>query len=252
MADYCCNAYMRELDVDVHRWLPSEILSDIGVVVDTTESRRLAVVEDLAARLAGVLGGSTVERTRHPAVPPSTAPPAEAWHLLSNNGGRMTLDQAVPLPRFALARQRPPLANAILPPARRSGGGGTGVFLPRTGAYNGTRSSRPTGGDVNAACVNPPRHSKQQQHCRPSRQRRRGEEDDAARRPSRRQLHGLHAHAVAAAAGRPAGAAAAPGGGRERRTSLVARDRTPAGMGLLTTRPKCDAHMIDNQLGLTH
>uniref|UniRef100_A0A0E0K5K3 Uncharacterized protein n=1 Tax=Oryza punctata TaxID=4537 RepID=A0A0E0K5K3_ORYPU len=41
---------------DVHRWLPSEVLRDIGIA-DATEQRRLAVVEDLAVRLAGVLGG---------------------------------------------------------------------------------------------------------------------------------------------------------------------------------------------------
>uniref|UniRef100_A0A0E0D0L9 Uncharacterized protein n=1 Tax=Oryza meridionalis TaxID=40149 RepID=A0A0E0D0L9_9ORYZ len=53
-SQHCC-AYIHEMD-DVHRWLPSEVLRDIGIT-DAEEHRRLAVVEDLAMRLAGVLGG---------------------------------------------------------------------------------------------------------------------------------------------------------------------------------------------------
>lgn len=45
MADRCC-VYMHEMD-DVHRWLPSEVLRDIGIA-DADERRRLAIVEDLA------------------------------------------------------------------------------------------------------------------------------------------------------------------------------------------------------------
>ncbi|KAF0887870.1 hypothetical protein E2562_004074 [Oryza meyeriana var. granulata] len=68
MADSCCT-YMHELD-DIHRWLPAEILRDIGIV-GPAERRCLAVVEDLAARL-DVVVGSAVERTQqHHAVPPS-------------------------------------------------------------------------------------------------------------------------------------------------------------------------------------
>uniref|UniRef100_J3LNT4 Uncharacterized protein n=1 Tax=Oryza brachyantha TaxID=4533 RepID=J3LNT4_ORYBR len=60
MAESCCT-YMHEMD-DVHRWLPSEILGDIGISEsDTAERRRVAVVEDLAVRLAGVLGGGAGE-----------------------------------------------------------------------------------------------------------------------------------------------------------------------------------------------
>lgn len=61
MADYYCT-YMQELD-DVHRLLPPEILKDIGMI-DPAERRRLAVVEDIALRLAGVLGEAT-KRAQH-------------------------------------------------------------------------------------------------------------------------------------------------------------------------------------------
>ncbi|KAL5218239.1 hypothetical protein ABZP36_018923 [Zizania latifolia] len=198
MADYCCNTYMHELE-DVHRWLPSNILSDIGIV-DIAERRRLAIVEDLAARLAGVLGSAT-GITHHTVVPPAAnshprrhAPPAEeAWPSL-RNGGRK-LDLAVALPRFSPAR-RPPLLAAgapVLPPANRCGGG-TGVFLPRTEADNRARATA-TGYNAGTKL----RYHGRQQPCR-SRQCRRGEAEvaAAAMRSSGRQFH-VYAHAVAAA-----------------------------------------------------
>ncbi|KAL5209725.1 hypothetical protein ABZP36_005348 [Zizania latifolia] len=215
MTECCSNTYMHERE-DVHRWLPSEILSDIGIV-DIAERRRLAVVEDLSARLAGVLG-CTVERsqrTQQRAVPQCMvanshprrrAPPAEGMRPFLSNGGRM-LDLAVALPRFAPARRPPLLAAGAgappLPPAKRSGGG-TGVFLPRTEVYNyhacGAReaATAPAGG---AHAGTKPRYHGRQQPCW-SRQRRRGEAEEApsaAMRSSRRHFH-VHAHAVTAAA----------------------------------------------------
>uniref|UniRef100_A0A0D9VU26 Uncharacterized protein n=1 Tax=Leersia perrieri TaxID=77586 RepID=A0A0D9VU26_9ORYZ len=56
MADDNCT-HMLELD-DIHRWLPSDVLRDIGIA-DTAERRRLTVIDDLAARLVGVLGEMT-------------------------------------------------------------------------------------------------------------------------------------------------------------------------------------------------
>ncbi|KAG8063352.1 hypothetical protein GUJ93_ZPchr0003g18120 [Zizania palustris] len=205
MAAYCCNTYMHELE-DVRRWLPSNILSDIGIVDDNAERRRLAIVEDLAARLTSVVGSAT-GRTHLPVVPPAAnshplryAPPAEeAWPFL-RNGGRK-LDLAVALPRFSPAG-RPPLLAAgavapVLPPPPNRCGGGTGVFLPRTEAGNRTSA---TAIGYNAG-TKPRYHGSRQQPCR-SRQRHRGEaeaeEAAASTRSSRRQFH-VYAHAVAAA-----------------------------------------------------
>ncbi|KAG8063351.1 hypothetical protein GUJ93_ZPchr0003g17283 [Zizania palustris] len=164
-ADYCCT-YMNELDQldDVNRWLPSEILGDIGIA-DTAERRRLAVVEDLAVRLAGVLSGaSEIFPRRHSschgglrvgdrdvlagdarprwAAPPSywpahpTAPGLQDWqvtgglirHIMVPHPAAATLPRVAPPPANPLRRG----AGAQLPAARRSAG--TGVFLPRTDA----------------------------------------------------------------------------------------------------------------------
>uniref|UniRef100_A0A0D9VU31 Uncharacterized protein n=1 Tax=Leersia perrieri TaxID=77586 RepID=A0A0D9VU31_9ORYZ len=73
VSDGCCT-YMAEMD-DVHQWLPSEVLRDIGIA-DPAERRRLAVVEDLATRLAGVLGSGAspgeMAATTHTRQPPSS------------------------------------------------------------------------------------------------------------------------------------------------------------------------------------
>ncbi|KAG8063350.1 hypothetical protein GUJ93_ZPchr0003g16739 [Zizania palustris] len=171
MANFCCT-YMNELD-DVNRWwLPSEILSDIGIA-DAAERRRLAVVEDIAVRLAGVLGGAseiaqrrppsschglqvrdtgysameTLAGARHRRRGPSAAPPlylplpalaAAPWQVtggLINNSHILHPAFAPQQRRLAPACHAFHRAGAHHPAAtttRRSGG--TGVFLPRTDA----------------------------------------------------------------------------------------------------------------------
>uniref|UniRef100_J3LNT5 Uncharacterized protein n=1 Tax=Oryza brachyantha TaxID=4533 RepID=J3LNT5_ORYBR len=83
MADSCC-MYMHEMD-DVHRWLPSEVLRDIGIV-DTAERLRFAVVEDLAVRLVGVLGGGGCEM----AVTPYRSPLPSCHRPQVGGGGGAT------------------------------------------------------------------------------------------------------------------------------------------------------------------
>ncbi|KAF0887867.1 hypothetical protein E2562_004071 [Oryza meyeriana var. granulata] len=102
MADSLC-ASNNEMD-DVHRWLSPEILRD----------RCLALVEDLAARLASVLVGSAAERTQHRHafhVPP----PAEECPFI-NNAGKMLDLMPIALPEFTPAMRPPP------PPAKQLSG----------------------------------------------------------------------------------------------------------------------------------
>ncbi|KAL5217750.1 hypothetical protein ABZP36_018434 [Zizania latifolia] len=168
MADFCCT-YMNELD-DVNRWwLPSEILSDIGIA-DTAERRRLAVVEDLAVRLAGVLGGTSEIAQRRPpsschrlqvrdsgysatpretlagagrprrgstAAPPPCLPALAApWQAM----GGLINSSHILHPAFAPQQRRlAPACHAFRsagthPAAATRRSGGTGVFLPRTDA----------------------------------------------------------------------------------------------------------------------
>uniref|UniRef100_A0A0E0D0M0 Uncharacterized protein n=1 Tax=Oryza meridionalis TaxID=40149 RepID=A0A0E0D0M0_9ORYZ len=164
MADSCC-AYMHEMDV-VHRWLPSEVLRDIGIT-DADEQRRLAAVEDLAERLAGVLGGGEMAAAaaaqhppsycHHPQVrggatlrdhhalaglgprpPPYLLPaaPAAPWQVMT--GGQTNTMVLQPRLAPAASRSNPhpllrcrTLAGAA-PPATTRRSNGTGFFLPRT------------------------------------------------------------------------------------------------------------------------
>ena len=81
---------------DVHRLLPSEILEDIGIA---RSDDCLAVVEELASRLASVLGDTTVaspqhalRRLRRPTTANSYDTAAPRSHNRStNNGGRMSI-----------------------------------------------------------------------------------------------------------------------------------------------------------------
>uniref|UniRef100_A0A0D9VU32 Uncharacterized protein n=1 Tax=Leersia perrieri TaxID=77586 RepID=A0A0D9VU32_9ORYZ len=106
MADGSCT-YMPEMD-DVHQWLPSEVLRDIGIA-DPAERRRLAVVEDLATRLAGVLGGDS--HTVHTRQPPSS------YHHPQVRGGA-----GAPAPFMPL-----PLMNAPAAPRQAQAMAGVGV-----------------------------------------------------------------------------------------------------------------------------
>ncbi|KAG2623105.1 hypothetical protein PVAP13_3KG029500 [Panicum virgatum] len=66
---------------DLHRrWLPREILADIGIADTEPVPDALpeaAGVEELAAQLAGILGGGSKAR-RHPPPPPPPPPPVAA------------------------------------------------------------------------------------------------------------------------------------------------------------------------------
>nr|CAB3495931.1 unnamed protein product [Digitaria exilis] len=61
MAGYY-NTSMQELD-DTYRLLPREILEDIGIM-DPPEQQLHDVIEDLAARLVAVLGGTGTPKTK--------------------------------------------------------------------------------------------------------------------------------------------------------------------------------------------
>ncbi|KAL5210625.1 hypothetical protein ABZP36_006248 [Zizania latifolia] len=175
MAD-CCSTYMHELD-DVNRWLPSEILREIGIA-DTAERRRLAFVEDLAVRLAGVLSGGSeiVQRPpssssqchrpqawdnnsetlsrpgpgsmlSRPAPPPylpaATAAPWQVMDGLRTNSGQIL--QPAFAPQQRLAPPACPFRSAGAQPVTRRSGG-TGVFLPRAEAVprRANKASRPS------------------------------------------------------------------------------------------------------------
>ncbi|KAL6641853.1 hypothetical protein ACP70R_020034 [Stipagrostis hirtigluma subsp. patula] len=160
---------------DLHRrWLPREIFADIGIAdadaVDgaPSEAAAAAAVEDLAVHLTGILGVGGGKGKASPRAPPPPPPAVAApfhgaqacglegtvvvayggsnaagagaavtwpfapyspvqWQVASSmvNVGGVVLD-----PRLA------PHPCCFPPPAKRlGGGGGTGVFLPRVGAY---------------------------------------------------------------------------------------------------------------------
>uniref|UniRef100_A0A0D9VU29 Uncharacterized protein n=1 Tax=Leersia perrieri TaxID=77586 RepID=A0A0D9VU29_9ORYZ len=182
MADDCFTQ-MPELD-DVHRWLPSDVLSDIGIT-DTAEHRRLGVVDELAVRLIDVLGGrmpsgekatsqclpssfhcpakeirdhhalADAGRPRAAAAPPPYLPaPAAPWQVMTY-GPMNTMH----LPR-AFGMHQP---RQMAPPAAACRSGGTGFFLPR----NST---------AKVAATVPPRHANhvaRQRQCRAQRHGRR-------------------------------------------------------------------------------
>lgn len=140
---------------NAHQWLPPEILQDIGIF----EADHLdhTIIEELASRLARILNTS-MERYQHHHLHHARAkdsyrqqhPPQpqvyrlERWVHVANGrdnantmktsrllcNGRI-MEEAINLPRFALAKQQ----LTVLQPAKQSNRG-TGVFLPRTEAYN--------------------------------------------------------------------------------------------------------------------
>lgn len=180
-----CSTYIPEMadsfygaseeDDDVHQWLPSEILRDIGAVIDPCEGRR-AIVEDLAACLADVLFGSAVQRTttqHHATVGPLPAmvdnkyqcyhaPPSMGVRPFMSNGGMMLDRVPIAPPRLAPEMRTPLLLVATSapalppPPTKQRDAGGTGFFLPHTEAYNKRTSKAPR-------ATKTPRHVKRQQ-----------------------------------------------------------------------------------------
>uniref|UniRef100_K4ALS9 Uncharacterized protein n=1 Tax=Setaria italica TaxID=4555 RepID=K4ALS9_SETIT len=151
---------MHELDdADINRLLPGEILEDIGVVViDPAERQVPDVVDELAARLASVLGGAPKKTPchHHPqvtvgrgsldlaggkgtvrrvmAVPPPflPSPPAVPWQVMEGLMRRNSVVIHPTMPTMPGSTPTWPLAGGARPTttaARR--GTGTGVFFPR-------------------------------------------------------------------------------------------------------------------------
>uniref|UniRef100_A0A0E0F2R4 Uncharacterized protein n=1 Tax=Oryza meridionalis TaxID=40149 RepID=A0A0E0F2R4_9ORYZ len=160
---YCVHEHQLEDDDAVgHRLLPPEILVEIGIVAAAdhaaaVHARRDAVVEELAARLVGILGltspsssataGGIGEKKRAAAATttPTTssggATPPYRSHVRRGEqhlaGGGGVIDGG-------MARYHAPgfgTTQWLAPPAW-CGGGGTGVFLPRGEVYP-TRTSNP-------------------------------------------------------------------------------------------------------------
>ncbi|PNT64038.1 hypothetical protein BRADI_4g23706v3 [Brachypodium distachyon] len=174
MADYyfCCTGDQLDLD-DLHRLLPREILADIGIGDDTTSAAAAFVdVEELAARLAGILSPSSATRRRHQQrqPPPLVMMAAHqgcrgsmsrdgelmmgaAYHYSPVLGAKVVVNGGTTPFNVQAMQQRarrfvaPAIGtkNAshrplLSPPAMRHGGSaGTGVFLPRADAYNQAR-----------------------------------------------------------------------------------------------------------------
>ncbi|RLN39915.1 hypothetical protein C2845_PM01G15230 [Panicum miliaceum] len=179
MAAYYNTCTQQELD-DVHRLLPREILEDIGIV-DPAEQQLLDVVEDLAARLAAVLGGNNpnIASSRRPQVnaarglggtgivlsgrgnnvrravpaPPlnSPAPPVPGWHAMEGVRNDMVFTPAMPL-------------GAGAQPTTMRRRAGTGVFLPRTEGGSACRTAR-------ASAPRPPGNSRSDRFHRRGQQR---------------------------------------------------------------------------------
>jgi hypothetical protein len=147
---------MMELN-EIHWWLPSEILQDIGVA--KADELDLTIIEELASRLVGVLN-SAMERHQHhhlhhvrtnSTYRHQCPPQPQAYqldrrvHFTNGNtnvqtmkicqllGSGRIMDATLNQPRFALAKQQ--LVDTALPSVKQSSRG-TGVFLPRAEAYN--------------------------------------------------------------------------------------------------------------------
>lgn len=162
---YCVREHQLEDDDAVgHRLLPPEILVEIGIIAaaDHTaavHARRDAVVEELAARLVGILGltsppsagagrlgekraaAATTTTSSGGATPPygRSHVRRREQHLAGGGGGGGVIDGG-------MARYHAPgfgTTQWLAPPAWcGGGGGGTGVFLPRGEVYP-TRTLNP-------------------------------------------------------------------------------------------------------------
>ncbi|KAG2623104.1 hypothetical protein PVAP13_3KG029500 [Panicum virgatum] len=95
---------------DLHRrWLPREILADIGIADTEPVPDALpeaAGVEELAAQLAGILGGGSKAR-RHPPPPPPPPPPVAAPRHGAHVSGRCS-------PRSGARRGLRPVPGVLL------------------------------------------------------------------------------------------------------------------------------------------
>uniref|UniRef100_J3LNT3 Uncharacterized protein n=1 Tax=Oryza brachyantha TaxID=4533 RepID=J3LNT3_ORYBR len=178
-------ARLRQVD-DVHRWLPSEVLRDIGIIEDNptcaVEGHHLVIVKDLVTRLTGVLLGNTAQGNQHCLGVPLSAtgrldnsyqrlhasPPTEVCPFRSNIGMMVNLaTPIVALPCFAPTMWPPPLlVSAGVPPPLfekwPSGASGTGFFLPRARAYYNRKIRMPKA-TTRLTGVKPPRYAKRHQ-----------------------------------------------------------------------------------------
>uniref|UniRef100_A0A0E0BPA8 Uncharacterized protein n=1 Tax=Oryza glumipatula TaxID=40148 RepID=A0A0E0BPA8_9ORYZ len=152
-------SYALEMD-DLHRrWLPKEILDDIGFADDGDAPPPPAAIEGLAMHLAGILGSGA----RKAAAPPPTAAASPASY--HNQLHRVPVCGQVlvayggaagwPFTPYSSPAQWQVAAGLVNggavdhrrrlgsppPKMRGGGGGGTGVFLPRTYVYHAKEES---------------------------------------------------------------------------------------------------------------
>ncbi|KAL5206040.1 hypothetical protein ABZP36_034249 [Zizania latifolia] len=144
------DCFAMEMD-DLHRrWLPPEILADIGFADAAVPAP--AAIEGLALHLAGLIGGG------RKVAPRSASPPApynnqlllsrvpvcglEGRDLMAYGGAAVCpyspvqWQVATGLVSGGVGFELHPTRRLGSPPAkRRGGGGGTGVFLPRAEMY---------------------------------------------------------------------------------------------------------------------
>uniref|UniRef100_K4AMG4 Uncharacterized protein n=1 Tax=Setaria italica TaxID=4555 RepID=K4AMG4_SETIT len=190
---------MTELN-EVHWWLPSEILLDIGIT--KADELDLTIIEELASRLVGVLNSTMERHQRHHLHHDRTSstyrhqcpPQPQAYrldrqvHFTNSNSNAQTMktcqflgngrimDATLNLPRFALAKQQ--LVDTASPSVKQSSRG-TGVFLPHAEAYNHMTGQAKTQRSSSASLK--PRYNRHQ--CQQKQQQ---------------QLH-IHAHALVTA-----------------------------------------------------
>ncbi|KAG8050592.1 hypothetical protein GUJ93_ZPchr0009g2362 [Zizania palustris] len=167
------DCFAMEMD-DLHRrWLPPEILADIGFADAAVPAP--AAIEGLALHLAGLIGGGRKVAPRSAC----TSPPAPYNNLqllgrvpVCGLEGQdiMAYGGAPVCPYSPVQWQVTPVATGSVssvgfelhrtrrlgspPPAkRRGGGGGTGVFLPRAEMYQAKAAAGKSTGRGNAAGV---------------------------------------------------------------------------------------------------
>ncbi|XP_040385664.1 uncharacterized protein LOC121056031 [Oryza brachyantha] len=157
------DCYALEMD-DLHRrWLPPEILDDIGFA-DAAASPAPAAIEGLAAHLAGLLGSGR-RKAPPPASAAAAAPASYHYHhhhlhratvcglerqqVLVAYGGAAAAASAWPFPPYSSPAAQWQVAAGLVngggaldhrrrhgsPPAKLRRGG-TGVFLPRAEMYH--------------------------------------------------------------------------------------------------------------------
>ncbi|KAF0889265.1 hypothetical protein E2562_022513 [Oryza meyeriana var. granulata] len=173
------DCYALEMD-DLHRrWLPPEILDDIGFADGADAAPPPAAIEGLAVHLAGILGSG--RRKAAPCRPPPTAAAPTSYHHQLHRVPVCGLERPVLVAYGSAAAAWPfspysspaqwQVATGLVngggaldqrrrlgsPPAKLRGGGGTGVFLPRAEMYHAKAAA---GATVTATTKPPSRDGK--------------------------------------------------------------------------------------------